>query len=114
MSDNVRDQSDRRWMDATGKAWKVPRTGCRLSGHFSNHRALRRFVIQRDCYTCQACGLIASHYDDSGLAWIEDERGYIPLQIDHMMPRSKGGSNHPDNLQLLCGPCNSRKGTRLS
>ena len=34
------------------------------------------------------------------------------LTIDHIVPRSKGGTNDPDNLQLLCGACNSTKGNR--
>lgn len=32
------------------------------------------------------------------------------LTIDHVVPRSKGGSDHLENLQLLCGACNSAKG----
>ncbi len=32
------------------------------------------------------------------------------LHIDHKTPVSDGGSNKPANLQLLCGPCNGRKG----
>ena len=32
------------------------------------------------------------------------------LTVDHMVPRSKGGTDHLDNLQLLCGACNSTKG----
>ncbi len=33
------------------------------------------------------------------------------LTIDHKIPRSKGGTDHFDNLWLLCGACNSAKGT---
>ncbi len=32
------------------------------------------------------------------------------LTIDHIVARSRGGSDHLDNLQLLCGACNSTKG----
>ena len=34
------------------------------------------------------------------------------MTIDHIVPQSKGGTDHIDNLQLLCGACNSLKGTR--
>ena len=34
------------------------------------------------------------------------------LTIDHKVARAKGGTDHVDNLQLLCGACNSKKGTR--
>ena len=32
--------------------------------------------------------------------------------VDHVIPRSRGGTDHLDNLQLLCGACNSVKGDR--
>ena len=32
--------------------------------------------------------------------------------LDHVVPQSKGGNDHLDNLQLLCGACNSTKGDR--
>ncbi len=32
--------------------------------------------------------------------------------VDHVIPRSRGGTDHLDNLQLLCGACNSVKGNR--
>ena len=32
------------------------------------------------------------------------------LTVDHIIPRSRGDSDHQDNLQLLCGACNSAKG----
>ena len=34
------------------------------------------------------------------------------LTIDHVVPRSRGGTDHLENLQLLCGACNSIKGDR--
>ena len=34
------------------------------------------------------------------------------LDVDHIIARSKGGTDHPENLQLLCGHCNSVKGDR--
>ena len=37
---------------------------------------------------------------------------YPNLTIDHVVPRSKGGTDHLENLQLLCGACNSIKGDR--
>ena len=34
------------------------------------------------------------------------------FEVDHVIPRSRGGTNHIDNLQLLCGHCNRVKGDR--
>ena len=42
-------------------------------------------------------------------------KGDFPFRnftIDHIVPQSRGGTDHLENLQLLCGACNSLKGDR--
>ena len=34
------------------------------------------------------------------------------FEVDHVVPRSRGGSDHLENLQLLCAHCNRIKGDR--
>lgn len=34
------------------------------------------------------------------------------LEVDHIIPRAKGGTDHLTNLQLLCSYCNRVKGAR--
>lgn len=39
----------------------------------------------------------------------------VPLHVDHIIPRSLGGSDHPSNLRPLCSPCHHKHGkTRRS
>ena len=35
---------------------------------------------------------------------------FCNLTVDHIVAQSRGGTDHLDNLQLLCGACNSMKG----
>lgn len=37
---------------------------------------------------------------------------YVPLQIEHIQPKSRGGSDRVSNLTLACSPCNLAKGTQ--
>lgn len=55
----------------------------------------RQAILERDGYRCLSCGAT------------ED------LTIDHIIPRSKGGSSEPVNLQTLCRSCNTSKSNRL-
>jgi 5-methylcytosine-specific restriction endonuclease McrA len=38
----------------------------------------------------------------------------VPLQIEHIVPKARGGSDRISNLTLACEPCNSAKGTRTA
>ena len=55
----------------------------------------REAVFRRDGYRCQMCG--ASR--DNG----------AELELDHITPVAKGGTNDIDNLQTLCKECNRNK-----
>jgi 5-methylcytosine-specific restriction endonuclease McrA len=36
----------------------------------------------------------------------------VPLQVEHLKPKSKGGSDRVSNLVIACEPCNLKKGNR--
>jgi 5-methylcytosine-specific restriction endonuclease McrA len=54
----------------------------------------RRAVFARDGHRCQYCGASAEN-------------------IDHVIPRSKGGLHVWDNVVASCRPCNTRKRDRM-
>lgn len=64
-------------------------------------KKLREFIKKRDNYTCQTCG--ASIADQSLLL----------LEVDHIIPVSKGGLSTEDNLQTLCWKCNRTKSDKI-
>jgi len=55
---------------------------------------LRWDIWVRDNYTCLHCGKRRD------------------LSIDHIIPVKNGGRTVEENLQTLCKPCNSKKGTK--
>lgn len=38
----------------------------------------------------------------------------VPLQVEHIIPCRRGGSNRVSNLTLACGPCNQTKGSQTA
>jgi len=56
----------------------------------------RKNVIARDEYACQYCGV-----------------SKIPLTIDHITPKGRGGGDTWENLVAACKPCNQKKGDRM-
>ncbi|AKF07879.1 HNH endonuclease family protein [Sandaracinus amylolyticus] len=65
---------------------RVPHAPLRLS---------RRNIFLRDSFTCQYCGR---------------RPGTRELNLDHVMPRSRGGRSTWENLVTSCRDCNLRKG----
>lgn len=57
--------------------------------------SLRFEILKRDDYRCQMCGVTA--------------KDGATLEIDHITPVSKGGTNEASNLQVLCRDCNAGK-----
>ena len=68
---------------------KLPRRETKLT---------RRGVFERDKNRCQYCGKMF-HRDS--------------LNLDHVLPKDKGGRTTWENVVCSCVPCNTRKGNRL-
>jgi 5-methylcytosine-specific restriction endonuclease McrA len=58
----------------------------------------RANIFERDKCTCQYCGLHFERRD---------------LNLDHVIPRDRGGLTSWENIVCSCIPCNTRKGNRL-
>jgi len=62
-----------------------------IAQKFIGKKNIRLFIFKRDNYKCLKCFRIEK------------------LQLDHIIPISKGGENKISNLQTLCDSCNSSK-----
>lgn len=62
---------------------------------------LRNFIKERDGYTCIICQNTT------------EKEPNLLLEIDHIIPLSKGGMTKEDNLQTLCWKCNRSKGAKV-
>lgn len=67
----------------------------RNSGSTTRWRKIRAHVLWRDKGVCWLCG----------------SRG--ATHVDHVIPRSKGGTDDLSNCRAACASCNLRKGNRL-
>lgn len=61
---------------------------------------LRIRILTRDKYLCQAC--------------IRQGRSTVASQVDHIKPKSQGGTDDPGNLAAICHPCHKVKTARES
>lgn len=62
---------------------------------------LREKILSRDNYTCKQCGVSV------------EQEPHLLLEVDHVIPVSKGGMTSEDNLQTLCWRCNRSKGAKI-
>ncbi|BBB00584.1 hypothetical protein RVR_10583 [Actinacidiphila reveromycinica] len=89
--------------DAHQAAWQhrydVQRGSASQRGYDSSYRrtAAAGVTAHRAEYGdwCPGWGVLPHHATD--------------LTADHVTPKARGGGNEPDNLQVLCRACNSRK-----
>jgi hypothetical protein len=65
---------------------------------------LRTFIKERDAYTCQNphCRVSVTR------------EPHLLLEVDHIVPVSRGGMSTPDNLQTLCWRCNRSKSNKMA
>lgn len=60
----------------------------------------RAWVLERNGYTCQMCGVAAGDPDPLG------SNRTIRLTLGHIIDKSKGGDDTPHNLRAVCTNCN--------
>ena len=101
ISDKAAELVDRRMRDVLGLFYQgahrtdIPkRTDLGKLPPYRSHRNTLYGLQEGDCAGC------ASHFEARH------------LEVDHIISRRKGGTDHIDNLQLLCGSCNRIKGDR--
>lgn len=75
------------------KSFKVGYIQTRLS------KNKRYKILKQANFKCKACGKKPDKNND------------VKLDIDHIIPLAKGGTNKSQNLQVLCFECNMSKGT---
>lgn len=60
----------------------------------------RAWVLERNGYTCQMCGVAAGDPDPLG------GNRTVRLTMGHILDKSKGGDDTPQNLRAICTNCN--------
>jgi len=78
-------------------------------------RRARATLSEQHGWTCHYCGMPLvpdgewdTYCNKFGDSYLEPSGMSFP-ELDHLMPRSKGGSSKIDNLVLSCGKCNHQK-----
>ncbi|NIA11907.1 MAG: HNH endonuclease [Nitrospiraceae bacterium] len=69
-----------------------------LNRHWAREFPTRKAIFIRDNFTCAYCGKVLSDSE---------------ITVDHVVPKSRGGSWTWGNLCTCCKKCNQKKGDRL-
>jgi 5-methylcytosine-specific restriction protein A len=77
-----------------------------------NRRRARQAGLAGGNFTQAEWNELCAHYGQRCLRCHRTAQE-IKLTADHVIPLSRGGSNEISNIQPLCRPCNSAKGTKI-
>lgn len=81
-----------------------------------------RMLTYINSTTCVHCGLVGTYFavekhHASDKSWhfnlygVDASGKEVMITSDHIIPKSKGGSNNLPNRQPMCSPCNTAKGS---
>lgn len=79
---------------------------CKSMEHTQKHRGKTRFattarrfhIYERDNKSCYACGVALE---------------FSKVELDHLVPVSRGGDSSPENLAVSCQFCNRSRGSKI-
>ncbi len=66
---------------------------------------VRWLVVERDGDECRVCGSDGSTCKRVSERYMGGAYFTTGIEVQHIIPKSKGGSNHPENLITICRKC---------